>query len=341
MVFVLAHAAALSDLHSHGTTDHITRRKVLGRGGIALHESLSLRVSEDAPLASAAFGDQAASTVDTSRMELHELRILQGDAGSEGHSVSVTGAGVRAGAREVGATVATGGQHSVVGSDTVNGAILHVQANHTNAAIVLHDQVQSEVFNEIGGVEGQGAAVQGVKHRVSSAVRGSSAAVSLATLAKVQTLSAEGSLVDLALLGTRKGHSVTLQLQHRTRSLTTHVMDGVLVSEPVRALHGVVHVPSPVVLGHVAESSVDATLGSYGVRSGRKQLGHAGSLETSLSAAHGGSQTSATGTHHARIVLVVNDGVLGGKGSSKLSVRKLSGAERPNVNGAHGLLQWE
>lgn len=63
----------------------------------------------------------------------------------------------------------------------MNGAVLHVEADHTNAAIVLHDQVQGEVFDEIGGVEGQGAAVEGVKHRVSSAVRGSSAAVSLAT----------------------------------------------------------------------------------------------------------------------------------------------------------------
>lgn len=54
----------------------------------------------------------------TSGMELHELRILQGDASSEGHGVSVTGAGVRTRAREVGAAVTTGGQHGVVSSGT-------------------------------------------------------------------------------------------------------------------------------------------------------------------------------------------------------------------------------
>lgn len=51
-------------------------------------------------------------------MELHKLRILQGNAGSQGHGVSVTRAGVGAGAREIGAAVATRGQNSVVGSVT-------------------------------------------------------------------------------------------------------------------------------------------------------------------------------------------------------------------------------
>jgi len=63
----------------------------------------------------------------------------------------------------------------------VNGTVLHVQANHTNAAIVLHDQVQREVFNEIRGVKGERATIQGVEHRMSSAISRGSAAVSLAT----------------------------------------------------------------------------------------------------------------------------------------------------------------
>jgi len=52
----------------------------------------------------------------TSGVELHELRVLQGDAGAQSHRVSVAGASVRRGAREIGATVAARRQHRVVGS---------------------------------------------------------------------------------------------------------------------------------------------------------------------------------------------------------------------------------
>jgi len=52
----------------------------------------------------------------TSGVELHKLRILEGNACSEGHGISITGAGVCTGAGEVSTTVAAGGQHSVVGS---------------------------------------------------------------------------------------------------------------------------------------------------------------------------------------------------------------------------------
>ena len=42
-------------------------------------------------------------------------------------------------------------------------------------------------------------------------------------------------------------------------------MDRILVSEPVGALDGVVHVPSVVVFGDVPECGVDAALGGDGV----------------------------------------------------------------------------
>ena len=42
--------------------------------------------------------------------------------------------------------------------------------------------------------------------------------------------------------------------------MTYHVVDGILVAEPIGALDGVVHVPPPVVRLHVAQSSVDSAL---------------------------------------------------------------------------------
>ena len=55
-----------------------------------------------------------------------------------------------------------------------------------------------------------------------------------------------------------------------------------LISEPVWALDGVVHVPAPVVGLHVAERRVDAALRRHSVRPSREQLRDDGSLEPLL-----------------------------------------------------------
>ncbi len=54
--------------------------------------------------------------------------------------------------------------------------------------------------------------------------------------------------------------------------ITAKVFDGVLVSEPIGALDGVVHVPAPVVWPHVTKRRRDAALRRDGVRAGRKYL---------------------------------------------------------------------
>ena len=70
----------------------------------------------------------------------------------------------------------------------------------------------------------------------------------------------EGTLVDATLAGSGEGHAVRLELTHSDGSLTGHVLDGVLVTEPVGALDGIVEVVPPVILVHVAESSIDTSL---------------------------------------------------------------------------------
>ena len=99
--------------------------------------------------------------------------------------------------------------------------------------------------------------------------------------------------------------AVILELVDGLGSLSCHVVDGVLVTEPVGALDRVVHVPAPVVLVHVAEGGVDATLGGDGVASGREELGDTGRVEASLGETESGTETGATGTDDESIVLVV------------------------------------
>ena len=125
------------------------------------------------------------------------------------------------------------------------------------------------------GVMLHGGAVEGVEHGVACAVGSAGAAVGLASLAVVEALAAEGTLVDLAVVRAGEGEAVVLQLDDGRGRLLAHVVDGVLVAEPVGALDGVVGVPAPVVLRHVAEGGVDASLGRDGVRAGGEQLGDA------------------------------------------------------------------
>ena len=83
-----------------------------------------------------------------------------------------------------------------------------------------------------------------------------------------------------------------------------------LVSQPVRALDGVVHVPSPVIGLHVAEGGVDAALGRHSVGSGGEELGDHGGLEALLDEAKGGSEAGASGSDDHGVIGVVHHGVL-------------------------------
>lgn len=87
-------------------------------------------------------------------------------------------------------------------------------------------------------------------------------------------------------------------------------MDSVLVTKPVGALDGIVHVPSPIVFVHVTQSSIDTTLSSDSMTSSREKLRDTGSVETSLGKTESSTKTGATGTNNEGIVLVVLDSKL-------------------------------
>jgi hypothetical protein len=137
VVLVLADAAALADLDGHRAADHVARGQVLGVRRIALHEALALGVGEVAAFAARALGDQAAGAVDAGRVELHELHVLQRQAGAQHHAAAVAGAGVRRGAGEIGAAIAAGGQHHLLRAEAVQRAVGEVPGDHAAAGAVL------------------------------------------------------------------------------------------------------------------------------------------------------------------------------------------------------------
>lgn len=111
--------------------------------------------------------------------------------------------------------------------------------------------------------------------------------------------------LHLAFLGTGEGAAVVLEFDNGSGSLAGHVVNGILVTKPIGTLDSIVHVPSPVIRVHVAESSVDAALRSDSVGSGREELGDTGGVEAGLSETESGTETSTTGTNDEGIVLVI------------------------------------
>merc|ERR1719284_213878 len=95
VILVRSDATALTNFHRHGTTHHITRGQVLGSGGVTGHEGFTLAVSQDASLSSTALRQEATSRENTCRVELHELKILEWQSLTSGHTSPVASAGVR------------------------------------------------------------------------------------------------------------------------------------------------------------------------------------------------------------------------------------------------------
>ena len=152
--------------------------------------------------------------------------------------------------------------------------------------------------------------VERVQHRVAGAV-GRRAGALRDALAVVGGHAAERPLVDAALAGARERHAVVLELDHRGRRLLAHELDRVLVAEPVRTLHGVVHVPAPVVLAHVGERGADAALRRHRVAARREHLGDAGRREAGLGESQRGAQAGAAGADDDDVVGVIDEGVRG------------------------------
>src|SRR5579875_897350 len=90
-------------------------------------------------------------------------------------------------------------------------------------------------------------------------------------LAEMRGHAAERALVDLAVfLAARERQPPVLELVDGGRRVAAKVFDRVLVAEPVGPLDGIVHVPAPIVLAHVAERCRDAALRRHRMRSRRE-----------------------------------------------------------------------
>jgi len=94
-------------------------------------------------------------------------------------------------------------------------------------------------------------------------------------------LAAKGTLIDFTVLDAREWNAVVFELQHSGYGFPAHVLDGVLVAEPIGALDRVVHVETPIVsVAHIPERGRHAALRGDGMAACREDLGDASRLQS-------------------------------------------------------------
>ena len=191
--------------------------------------------------------------------------------------------------------------------------VVEAQGDHAPALAAFHDQVDGEIFDEEVGVIFERLLVERVEHGVAGAVRRRRRALGRRPRAHVLHHPAERALVDLALGGAREGHPGMLELIDRRRRLPAQIFDRVLVAQPVRALHGVVHVPGPMVRPHVPERRRDPALSGDGVAAGREHLGDARRPQPRPGRPHRRPKPRPAGADDDDVVTVVDD-LVGGAG---------------------------
>jgi hypothetical protein len=235
--------------------------------------------------------------------ELPEFHVFQRNAGSRRHAQPVAGVDERVGAGGIDPPRPAGGEQHRARMHDRDFAGFHFHRGHAqHLPGGIADQVQRHPFDEKVGVGAQVALVERVQHGVAGAVGGAATALHR-TLAEVLRMSAEGPLINRAVVVAVEGHAEVLQFQHHLRRLAAEEFDRVLVAQIIRTLDGVVHVPEPVVLAHVAQRRADPALRRDGVRAGRKHLRQHRYPVSGLRELQRGAHPGATRTDDHRIEL--------------------------------------
>ena len=305
VVFVLAHAAAFADFHRHTARNNVTAGKVFVGGGIPLHKAFAFGVGQIPAFATRAFGDQTARAIDSGGVELHEFHILQRQPRTRRHTAAVAGAGMRRCRREIGTAIATCRQNNHLGAEQVHGAVVQLPAQHTlTHTIIRHDQINGEILDVEFRAMLQRLTIKRVQNRVAGPVGGGTGPLHGGAFAEFGGVAAEGALVDLARFGPRERHAVVFKLVHRFWGFACEVFHRIGVTQPVRALDRVIHMPLPVIGAHVGQRRRDTALRRNRVRTGRENFGHAGCFQPLLCHAKCRTQASAASPHDNDIIFM-------------------------------------
>ncbi len=188
-------------------------------------------------------------------------------------------------------------------------AVIQVPRHDAGAHTVGHDQVEREIFDEELRVVPERLAVKRVQDRVTGTVGSGTGALHSRAVAEILHVTAEGTLIDLALFGARERHAIMLKLVDGGRRFTRQIFHRVGIAQPVRSLDGIEHMPLPMIRPHIAQRCGNAALCRDRMGTGGENLGDTGRLETLLGHAERGKARAAGSDHH-HVELVIDVGVL-------------------------------
>ena len=208
---------------------------------------------------------------------------------------------------EIRAAISAGCQHDGVALETVDGAIFHAHGDHAAAFAIFHNQIEREIFDEEIRIIFQALLIQAVQHGMTSTVGRCGSTLNGWAFAHILHVAAKGALINCAVGIAAKWNAGMLKLVHRSRRFTHHIFDRVLVTQPIRSLYGVVHVPGPMVRRVVAKRRRNSALCRNSVRTGGKNLRDTGCFQTGFSAAHRGAQARAAGSDNNRVIGMVDN----------------------------------
>ena len=292
--------AALVDLGLLGARDDVAAREILRGRRVALHEPLALGVAQDPALAAAALGDQDPARVHRRRVELHELDVLQRQAGAERHRHSVAGAGVGVRGRAVEPADAAGREQHRLAAERLQAAVEEIPGDHALAAILVDDELPGEELLVDRDVALDELLVEDLDQDVARDV----GRIDRARRAG----GAERALRELAVVAAREDRAPLLELVDVERRLAREDLDRVLVAEVVRALDGVERVTLGAVVAGVPEGRVDPALGRAGVAAGRVELRDDRDVRARIVGLDRGAHARATGADHEYVVLRLHRG---------------------------------
>jgi hypothetical protein len=165
-------------------------------------------------------------------------------------------------------------------------------------AVFFHQQVDREIFDKEARLVLEALLIERVQDRMACAIGCGAGPIGHITLGVFGRVPAKAALIDRPGLGAAERHAEMLEFDDRGDRLATHVFDRILVAEPVGASDRVKHVPTPIVLFHIAECGADAALRGDRGAAGREYLGDAGGIEPGGDHAEGRAQSGAAAAEY-------------------------------------------
>ena len=186
-------------------------------------------------------------------MELPELHVFQRNARACGHAEAIAGVDEGVGARRENAPRAAGSKQGCLGVKNHHLAGFHFQRGDAeHIAFQVANQIECHPLDKKLRVRKHVALVQRMQHRVTGAVSGTAGTLHR-FFTEILGMTTEGALINSAILIAVKRHAEVFEFDDRLRRSFAHELDRILVAQPVGALDGVVHMPVPIVLAHVAQ----------------------------------------------------------------------------------------